>query len=64
MTPSELFATMTYLSYVTLTTLGYGDILPLDGAAHTLASLEAIVGILFPAILVARLVSLYRLRAS
>jgi voltage-gated potassium channel Kch len=59
---ADIFPTMLYLSFVTLTTLGYGEILPLQGAAHSLASLESIVGILFPALLIARLVSLYQLR--
>ena len=57
----ELFSNTIYLSYVTLTTLGYGDLLPLYGVAQSLASLEAIVGVLFPSILIARLVSLYGL---
>jgi hypothetical protein len=52
--PGELF---TYYSFVTLTTLGYGDISPVSGIARMMASLEAIVGPLFVAILVAWLVS-------
>ncbi len=47
-----------YYSFVTLTTLGYGDIVPMSDAARALASLEAIVGQMYVAILVARLVGL------
>ena len=45
-----------YYSYVTLTTLGYGDITPMTRAAKNLAALEAIFGQLYLAILIARLV--------
>ncbi|MEJ2721434.1 MAG: ion channel, partial [bacterium] len=48
-----------YYSFVTLTTLGYGDILPLTSQARSLAFLEATSGALYLAILIARLVSLY-----
>ena len=47
-----------YFSFVTLTTLGLGDILPMSPIARLLVILEAIVGQLFPVILIARLVSL------
>jgi hypothetical protein len=47
-----------YFSFVTLTTVGYGDVLPVHPAARSLAMLEAVVGPLYLAILLARLVSL------
>lgn len=47
-----------YFSFVTLTTVGYGDITPVHPAARSLAMLEALTGQLYPAILLARLVSL------
>jgi hypothetical protein len=47
-----------YFSFVTLTTVGYGDILPVHPAARSLAMLEAVTGPLYIAILLARLVSL------
>jgi hypothetical protein len=47
-----------YFSFVTLTTVGYGDITPVARAARSLAMLEALVGQLYPAIIIARLVSL------
>lgn len=48
-----------YYSYVTLTTLGFGDITPISPAARILSVIEAITGVLYTAILVARLVSLF-----
>ena len=45
-----------YYSFVTLTTLGYGDILPVTRFARTTAYLEAVVGVMYTAILVAGLV--------
>jgi hypothetical protein len=49
----------TYYSFVTLTTLGYGDIAPMTDIAYSLAILEAIIGQLFLTVLVARLVALH-----
>ena len=49
-----------YFSFTTLTTLGYGDITPASAVARVWASLEAVTGVLYLAVLVARLVSLYR----
>ena len=49
-----------YFSFVTLTTLGYGDITPSSPRGMSLASLEAVTGVLFLAILIARLVGVYR----
>jgi voltage-gated potassium channel len=48
-----------YFSYVTLTTLGYGDIVPVSPAARMFAIVEAVVGQLYLAVLVARLVGLH-----
>jgi hypothetical protein len=47
-----------YFSFCTLTTAGYGDILPLTALARSLSNLESLIGILYPAVLIARLVSL------
>lgn len=49
----------TYFSFVTLTTLGYGDIAPASDAARVLAMLEATLGQLFLVIVVARLVGMH-----
>ena len=48
-----------YFSFVTLTTLGYGDVLPLTFFSRTLAYFEAIVGQFYLAVLVAGLVGAY-----
>ena len=48
-----------YYSFVTLSTLGYGDVLPVSGPAKALAYIEAIIGQLYLTILVARLVGLH-----
>jgi hypothetical protein len=47
-----------YFSFVTLTTTGYGDIVPLHPFARSLANVEAIIGQIYPATLLARLVTL------
>ena len=47
-----------YFSLVTLTTTGYGDIVPLHPYARGLANIEAVIGQLYPATLLARLVTL------
>ena len=48
-----------YFSFITLSTVGYGDITPLSRIARWLAALEAMTGLLYVAVLIARLVSLY-----
>lgn len=48
-----------YFSFVTMTTLGYGDITPVSASARTLAYLQAVFGQFYIAILVAGLVSAY-----
>ncbi|MGK7950359.1 MAG: potassium channel family protein [Xenococcaceae cyanobacterium] len=55
----NLFDSMFYFSFTTLTTLGYGDITPVSDLARALANLEAITGMMYPAIFIARLVGLY-----
>lgn len=48
-----------YYSFVTLTTTGYGDITPISPVVQSLAILESSFGVLYVAVLVARLVGLY-----
>jgi voltage-gated potassium channel Kch len=50
------FATAVYFSFVTITTLGYGDISPVTPLARFLVFMEAIVGVFYMAILVASLI--------
>ena len=52
-----------YYSYVTLTTLGYGDVTPVTAGARSLSLVEAIIGQFFLAVLVARLVGQYIARS-
>jgi Ion channel len=47
-----------YFSYATLTTIGYGDIMPYSAMAKSLVMVEGLIGQLFPAIMITRLVSL------
>jgi hypothetical protein len=55
--PGEL-ATMLYFSLTTLTTTGYGDIVPVEPFARSLANLESVLGQFYLAVTVARLVTL------
>jgi voltage-gated potassium channel len=58
-TYSVLLRELLYYSYVTLTTLGYGDIAPETPIARSWAAMEAIVGQLYLTVVVARLMGLY-----
>jgi Ion channel len=53
-----LASNLIYFSFVTLTSTGYGDIAPLHPVARSLCNLETIIGQLYPATLLARLVTL------
>jgi Ion channel len=55
----RLGADVTYFSLTTITSVGYGDITPVHPIARSLCNLESICGQLYPAILLARLVSLH-----
>jgi hypothetical protein len=48
-----------YFSFITLSTVGYGDITPVSKIARWLAAMEAVTGLLYVAVLIARLVALY-----
>ena len=48
-----------FFSFITLTTVGYGDIIPLDGQARSLVILESVTGIMYPAVLIGRLIGLH-----
>ena len=53
-----------YFSFVTLTTVGYGDITPVSNGARALAAMEAMTGTLYVAVLISRLVALYSSQGS
>ena len=55
---SALASNVIYFSFVTLTSTGYGDVFPVHPVARSLCNLETIIGQLYPATLLARLVSL------
>ncbi|MGD9818004.1 MAG: ion channel [Desulfomonilaceae bacterium] len=54
----KMMAKLIYFSYITMTSVGFGDIFPVSPLACSLSMLEALIGQLFPAVLLARLVSL------
>jgi hypothetical protein len=53
-----LLGNLVYFSFVTLTTIGYGDIAPVHPVARSLCNLEGVIGQLYPATLLAGLVTL------
>ena len=57
--PTPWIGDTLYFSFVTLTTVGYGDIVPVSPLARSMAWLEASMGQLFMVLLVARLVGLH-----
>ncbi len=52
-------ADFVYFSYITMTTVGYGDLTPVTGLPRTNAVLEALIGQIFLVVLIARLVAMY-----
>jgi Ion channel len=59
MRPAAGAPDLMYFSFVTLATLGYGDITPVAKAARAMVQLEAVLGVLYMAVFMARLVSLH-----
>ena len=53
---AELFPEFTYFSFITLTSVGYGDLAPISAQARALAMVEGMFGQLYTAILIAKLV--------
>src|SRR6478736_3119356 len=53
-----LASSLFYFSFVTLTSTGYGDVVPIHPLARSLSNLECIIGQLYPATILARLVTL------
>ncbi|WP_245332642.1 potassium channel family protein [Bradyrhizobium erythrophlei] len=54
----SLASALFYMSFVTLTSTGYGDIVPVHPLVRSLCNIESVIGQLYPATLLARLVSL------
>lgn len=54
-TPADLI----FFSFVTLTTVGYGDIVPWAAHARSIAIIESVLGIMYPAVLISRLVGMH-----
>ena len=59
MSDEARFSASVYYSFVTLTTLGYGDTLPLSDKARSLVYVGAVLGLLYLIVLVAKLVGMY-----
>lgn len=57
-TDAALVGATTYFSLTTLTSTGYGDIVPVHPLARSLANLEGVIGQLYPATVIARLITL------
>jgi voltage-gated potassium channel Kch len=58
--PADRQTELLYFSLVTLSTIGYGDIVPLSGTARIVTALEGVTGVLYIAITVALLVSRFK----
>lgn len=58
LTDNSSSASFIYYSFSTLTTTGYGEFVPVHPIARSLASIEQLIGVLYPVILIGRLVSL------
>jgi hypothetical protein len=54
---NTLQANFLYFSYITITTTGFGEIVPLHPFARAMVQVEALIGVLYPVILIGRLVS-------
>jgi hypothetical protein len=61
---ADRHAELLYFGLATLSTVGYGDVVPLQGEVRILAALERIAGVLYIAITVALLVSAYKPRSD
>jgi hypothetical protein len=63
--PAEIgWRTLIFFSFMTLTTIGLGDVTPVTTQAQSLVSIEGVVGVLYVAVLIARVVGIYARRGS
>jgi len=56
--------TLIFFSFMTLTTIGLGDVTPATAQAQSLTSVEGVMGVLFVAVLIARIVGIYARRSA
>jgi hypothetical protein len=63
--PAEIrWRTLIFYSFMTLTTIGLGDVTPTTVQAQSLTSIEGVIGVLYLAVLIARIVGMYARRTS
>jgi hypothetical protein len=63
--PAEIrWRTLIFFSFMTLTTIGLGDVTPTTVQAQSLTSIEGVIGVLYLAVLIARIVGMYARRTS
>jgi hypothetical protein len=63
--PAEIrWRTLIFFSFMTLTTIGLGDVTPVTTQAQSLVSIEGVIGVLYVAVLIARVVGIYARRMS
>jgi hypothetical protein len=63
--PMEIrWRTLIFFSFMTLTTIGLGDVTPVTAQAQSLTSVEGVMGVLYVAVLIARVVGIYARRRS
>ena len=61
---ANLFYSLLYFSFTTITSVGFGDIVPITHQARSLVTIEQLIGVFFVAVLIARLAGLYPPRAE
>jgi hypothetical protein len=63
--PAEIrWRTLIFFSFMTLTTIGLGDVTPTTVQTQSLTAIEGVIGVLYLAVLIARIVGMYARRAS
>ena len=63
--PVEIrWRTLIFFSFMTLTTFGYGDVTPTTAQAQSLTAIEGVIGVLYLAVLIARIMGIYARRTS
>jgi hypothetical protein len=62
--PEIRWRTLIFFSFMTLTTIGLGDVTPVTTQAQSLVSIEGVMGVLYVAVLIARIVGIYARRVS